>query len=218
MNADFCHCAGFDQILLNRLGVIVQKLVGIEYRLAVFEKPRFQWQKIRGLCVFHFISSKKERPAWRLGTFLRICFAATADNSLCQPTEFSNDPWYRLNESSWGEQGVELGPEWIENNAVFMSGVIEDTEMILRPDLMERRTQKTIECSAVRSEKSAPSVSDNTLVATIAALLASFPPGKQPSGKDLERAASSIGVSVSDDSIRKALNLAKEIAPSLKSA
>ncbi len=59
---------------------------------------------------------------------------------------------------------------------------------------------------------------DNTLVSTIAALLAAWPGGKPPSGKDLEKAASSVGVSVSDDSIRKALRLAKEIAPSLKSA
>lgn len=61
-------------------------------------------------------------------------------------------------------------------------------------------------------------VSDNTLVSTIAALLAAWPGGKPPSGKDLEKAASSVGVSVSDDSIRKALRLAHEIAPSLKPA
>ena len=63
-----------------------------------------------------------------------------------------------------------------------------------------------------------PTISDNTLLATIAALLASFPKGKQPSGKDLERAAESIGVSISDDSIRKALKAAREVAPSLPSA
>lgn len=61
-------------------------------------------------------------------------------------------------------------------------------------------------------------LSDNTLLATIAALLASWPSGKQPSAKDLEKAANSVGAKVSDDSIRKALNAAKEIAPSLKSA
>lgn len=61
-------------------------------------------------------------------------------------------------------------------------------------------------------------ISDNSLLATIAALLASFPKGKYPTGKDLEKAASSVGVSVSDDTIRKALNRAKEIAPGLKSA
>jgi hypothetical protein len=69
-----------------------------------------------------------------------------------------------------------------------------------------------------RTEQHRQTVSDNTLVSTIAALLASWPGGKPPSGKDLEKAASSVGVSVSDDSIRKALRLAHEIAPSLKSA
>lgn len=68
------------------------------------------------------------------------------------------------------------------------------------------------------AEKPLTTVSDNTLVATIAALFASFPPGKQPSGKDLERTAASIGISVSDDSIRKALKLAKDISVIIKPA
>lgn len=60
------------------------------------------------------------------------------------------------------------------------------------------------------------SVSDNTLLSTIGALLASWPGGKTPSGKDLERAAASVGIEISDDSIRKALNAARELSPSLK--
>ena len=65
---------------------------------------------------------------------------------------------------------------------------------------------------------SAPAISDNSLIATIAALLASFPKGKQPTGKELEKAASSIGVAISDDTIRKALKAARELAPSLPPA
>jgi len=59
-------------------------------------------------------------------------------------------------------------------------------------------------------------IADTTLTSTIAALLASWPSGKLPSGKDLERAASAVGINVSDDSIRKALDAARELAPSLK--
>ncbi len=77
---------------------------------------------------------------------------------------------------------------------------------------------RELEQSQIDAQNGTVRVSDNTLVATIAALLASWPGGKLPSGKDLEKAASSVGVPVSDDSIRKALKLAYEIAPSLKSA
>ena len=63
------------------------------------------------------------------------------------------------------------------------------------------------------NEGTALRVSDNTLIATIAALLANWPGGasRVPSGKDLERAAQSVGVTISDDSIRKALNLARDL-------
>jgi hypothetical protein len=46
------------------------------------------------------------------------------------------------------------------------------------------------------------STRDSSKLAVIAALLAEFPPGKRPTGKDLEKAAQSIGVDVSDDTIR----------------
>jgi hypothetical protein len=62
----------------------------------------------------------------------------------------------------------------------------------------------------------ATSVSDNTILCTLSALLAVWPKRDMPSAKDLERAAQSIGVQISDDSIRKALNAARELAPSLK--
>lgn len=57
---------------------------------------------------------------------------------------------------------------------------------------------------------------DRTFLSTIAALLAAWPGGKSPSGKELEKSAELIGVTISDDSIRKALESAKELAPSLK--
>lgn len=65
---------------------------------------------------------------------------------------------------------------------------------------------------------SRPKIRDESLYAVIAALLASFPSGKQPSGKDLEKAASSVGVSISDDTIRKALKAAREMSTGLPAA
>ena len=43
IHADTGHCAGFNQLLLHRLGVIVEQLVAGEHGLAVFEIPLFQW-------------------------------------------------------------------------------------------------------------------------------------------------------------------------------
>ena len=56
---------------------------------------------------------------------------------------------------------------------------------------------------------------DNSLICTLAALLAAWPGGAIPSGKDLEKAAQSLGLTLSDDTIRKALKAAQEAAPSL---
>jgi len=56
---------------------------------------------------------------------------------------------------------------------------------------------------------------DSSLIATIAALLAAWPGGVIPSGKDLEGAAQSLGLAISDDTIRKALKAAREAAPTL---
>jgi hypothetical protein len=74
------------------------------------------------------------------------------------------------------------------------------------------------EKSLANTENNANRISDNTLLSTIAALLASFPKGKQPTGKELEKAASSVGISISDDSIRKALKAARDLASDLPSA
>lgn len=56
---------------------------------------------------------------------------------------------------------------------------------------------------------------DGKLIETLAALLAAWPGGAIPSGKDLEKAAQSLGLTLSDDTIRKALKAAQEAAPSL---
>lgn len=58
-------------------------------------------------------------------------------------------------------------------------------------------------------------VRDDSLIVVIAALLAQWPNGKLPTGKDLEKAAQAIGLKISDDTIRKALKAARDIAPSL---
>lgn len=44
--ADLGHGAGLDQLTLDWLGVVVEQFVAVEYGLAIFEKPHFQWQKI----------------------------------------------------------------------------------------------------------------------------------------------------------------------------
>lgn len=57
---------------------------------------------------------------------------------------------------------------------------------------------------------------ENKAIETVAALLALWPGGKIPSGKELEEAAQSIGLSISDDTIRKVLKAATDAAPLLK--
>ena len=56
---------------------------------------------------------------------------------------------------------------------------------------------------------------DNSLMIIICALLSQHPGKAFPSGKDLEKAAQSLGLSISDDTIRKALIAAHHMAPSL---
>jgi hypothetical protein len=52
---------------------------------------------------------------------------------------------------------------------------------------------------------------DKKLLEVIAALLAGKPRSKWPSGKDLEKAAQSVGISISDDTCRDALSAAEDI-------
>lgn len=70
---------------------------------------------------------------------------------------------------------------------------------------------REFEQSVNEEQKESPKITDNTLLATIAALLANFPSGKEPTGKDLEKAANVVGVKISDDSLRKALKTAKAL-------
>ena len=100
-----------------------------------------------------------------------------------------------------------------ENSLLFSKNLLAVRTAALMD--FEASLQEENKTSEGASSKT-PRVSDNTLVSTIAALLALFPKGKHPSGKDLERAAEANGISISDDSIRKALKAAKELAPSLK--
>lgn len=79
------------------------------------------------------------------------------------------------------------------------------------------KLQKWISSSVFvdKPKKPRPIPRDSTLVATIAALLAEWPGGRKswPTSKDLERSAESAGIKISDDSIRKALDLAKGLLP-----
>lgn len=59
---------------------------------------------------------------------------------------------------------------------------------------------------------------DNSLLGTIVALMAAWPGGKLPSGKDLEKAAASAGVTITDDTIRKALAAARQAGKGFGSA
>ena len=63
----------------------------------------------------------------------------------------------------------------------------------------------------------APKRRDSSVLAVISALIAQWPGGneKLPSAKELECAAQSVGVSVSDDTIRKVLAEARSFAPGL---
>jgi hypothetical protein len=77
------------------------------------------------------------------------------------------------------------------------------------------RTDALREFEKAMSNQPMPALRDESLLAVIAALLAQWPSGKHPTGKDLEKAAEAIGLKISDDTIRKALKAARDLAPSL---
>jgi hypothetical protein len=60
-----------------------------------------------------------------------------------------------------------------------------------------------------RRDRKAPT--DRKLLEVVAALLALMPEKQWPCGKDLEKAAQSVGISISDDTCLKALRAAKEL-------
>ena len=90
-----------------------------------------------------------------------------------------------------------------------------DVRLVLMGSELARKFPSLESTSTIISTK-VPS--DNKLLETIAALLAAWPKGKPPTGKDLEKAASAVGISISDDTILKALKAAREIAPKLPPA
>ena len=51
---------------------------------------------------------------------------------------------------------------------------------------------------------------ENSYIATIAALLTTFKSNEIPSGKDLEKAANTVGIKISDDTIRSILEKAQK--------
>lgn len=56
---------------------------------------------------------------------------------------------------------------------------------------------------------------DDSLFGVIAALMASFPKGKIPSARELEKSANAVGVKISDSTIEKALKAARSRASNL---
>jgi len=81
----------------------------------------------------------------------------------------------------------------------------EDIRAIISSGLPKEKTVPDIKAKVPSEPR------QNTMLATVAALLAAWPKGKIPSGKDLENAAGLVKVNVSDDSIRKVILQAKEM-------
>ena len=92
-------------------------------------------------------------------------------------------------------------------------GLPDDAVLVVRTESLRNFEESIDESAQAPDRKSAPR--DSSLIATIAALLAAWPGGAVPSGKDLEKAAQSVGLNISDDTIRKVLKAARETAPSL---
>lgn len=113
--------------------------------------------------------------------------------------------WIVANER-WGVKHTDADWKLITREALFMA--LEDVHLaacvVPKPGSV-----KDAQIPASRTPR------DSSLVTTIAALLALWPGGAIPSGKDLEKAAQSLGLTISDDTIRKALSAAQEAAPSL---
>lgn len=96
-------------------------------------------------------------------------------------------------------------PAYITKSAVFFKR--DDIMALLNTD-QDRSLKASVK----------PTPTDNSLLGTIAALLAAWPRGNPPSGKDLEKAAQAVGVAITDDTIRKALKAARDIAKGLPPA
>ncbi|WP_018989146.1 hypothetical protein [Aromatoleum toluclasticum] len=98
---------------------------------------------------------------------------------------------------------------------------------VIRPDLAAI-FMRTADVEAIGKQgKVKPPANDGSVsrvpreskqLETVAALLSLWPKGKLPSGKELEKGAQAVGVTISDDSIRKVLDAARAIAPGLPPA
>lgn len=96
-----------------------------------------------------------------------------------------------------------------EVNAMLKENFGDDIEQVV---LLEEVLRFEAQCSEQdRNEHGSSGIRENTLLATIAALKALWPKGDVPSAKELEKAASSIGIRISDDSIRNAMKRADDI-------
>lgn len=115
--------------------------------------------------------------------------------------------WVGANEEGGLSRQGEQGWKTITQNAVFMRRA--DVEAIK----VAHATPPPGTIKDAPLPRSVPR--DNSLICTLAALLSVWPGGAIPSGKDLERAAQSLGLTLSDCTIRKALKAAQEAAPSL---
>lgn len=85
-----------------------------------------------------------------------------------------------------------------DRNLVFAKR--EDIQAIISNGLPKENTIPDVQASVPYNPR------QNTLLATVAALVACFPPGKVPSGKELERNSELVGVKVTDDAIRKVIS------------
>lgn len=98
---------------------------------------------------------------------------------------------------------------WVSTKGPITITVERSQVFVRREDLPA--SPKALDKPSV--QKAAPK--DKSLLATIAALLAAWPGGTIPSCKELEKAAQSVGLDISDDTIRKSLKAAKDVAASL---
>lgn len=103
-----------------------------------------------------------------------------------------------------------------DNEIFFLSPEDRQRGISIRLFLMAEEIERIKDSSGKVNAK--PTLTDNSLLGTIAALLAAWPGGKSPSGKDLEKAAESVGVAITDCTIRKAMKAAREIAEGLPPA
>ncbi|WP_284447509.1 hypothetical protein [Fluviibacter phosphoraccumulans] len=106
-------------------------------------------------------------------------------------------------------------PEWLQ--ATYRGTTVPfEKHRKISTELPVQITSTETNASKQPAPPSCPVPRDSSLITTIAALMAAWPGGTPPSGKELEKAAQSLGLTISDDTIRKVLSAAREIAPTLR--